>query len=87
VIIYNNRIISAKQLIFLKRISAQLMTNASILKICKSVPLEPRPQCAGEDQQFETNPQLSHSNKNVALGPRWVLDTKTDLPTDRRLLT
>jgi hypothetical protein len=54
--------------------------------------------CAGEGQhQFEmtdpssrqrwrptsTNPQLPVSNKNLVLGPRWVLDTKTDWPTDR----
>jgi hypothetical protein len=26
------------------------------------------------------------SNKNLVLGPKWVLDTKTDWPTDRRSL-
>jgi hypothetical protein len=31
-----------------------------------------------------TKPKLSDSNKNLALGPRWVLDTKIDWPTDCR---
>jgi hypothetical protein len=31
-----------------------------------------------------TNPQLSDSNKNMVVILRWVLDTKTDWPTDRR---
>jgi hypothetical protein len=31
-----------------------------------------------------TNPQLSDGNKNLVLGSRWVFDTITDWPTDRR---
>jgi hypothetical protein len=31
-----------------------------------------------------TNPQLSDSNKNLVVSPRWVLYSKTDWPTDRR---
>jgi hypothetical protein len=31
-----------------------------------------------------TKRQLFDSNKSLLLGPRWVLDTKTDWPTDRR---
>jgi hypothetical protein len=31
-----------------------------------------------------TNPQLSDSNKDLVLSPRWVLYSKTDWPTDRR---
>jgi hypothetical protein len=30
---------------------------------------------------MKINPQLSDNNKNLALGPRWGLDTKTDWPT------
>jgi hypothetical protein len=61
--------------------------------------LGPENDCAGENQQqLETtdpssrqrehrttaNPQLSDSNKNLVLGPRWVLSIKTDMLTDRR---
>jgi hypothetical protein len=53
--------------------------------------------CAGKGQQqlettdqsprqkghpTSTNLQLSESNKNLVLGPRWVLDAKTDWLTD-----
>jgi hypothetical protein len=30
------------------------------------------------------NKAATHSNRNPVLGPRWVLDTKIDWPTDRR---
>jgi hypothetical protein len=30
------------------------------------------------------NQQLSDSNKNLVVSPRWVLYSKTDWPTDRR---
>jgi hypothetical protein len=30
------------------------------------------------------NPQLSDSNKNLVVSPRWVLSYKTDWPTDHR---
>jgi hypothetical protein len=58
----------------------------------------PKNDCASDDQQqllmadpfshqrecpTSTNPQLSDSNKNLIMSPRWVLDTKTDWPTDR----
>jgi hypothetical protein len=61
--------------------------------------LGPENDCAGEGQQQlyttdpssrqrerpkSTNPQLSDSNKNVVVGPRWVLYSKIDWPTDRR---
>jgi hypothetical protein len=61
--------------------------------------LGPKNDCAGEGrQQFKTadpssrqrerttstNPQLTDSNKNVVLNPRWVLYSKIDWPTDRR---
>jgi hypothetical protein len=29
-------------------------------------------------------PQLSESNRNLVMGPRWVPNTKRDWPTDRR---
>jgi hypothetical protein len=60
--------------------------------------LGPENDCAGEGQQEllttdpasrqrgrpkSTNPQLSASNKNLAVSPRWVLYSKTDWPTDR----
>jgi hypothetical protein len=31
-----------------------------------------------------TNPQMSHSNKNLVVSPRWVLYSKIDWTTDRR---
>jgi hypothetical protein len=61
--------------------------------------LGPENDCAGEAQQqlymadpssrqterpTSTNQQLSDSNKNLVVSPRWVLYTKTDSPTDRR---
>jgi hypothetical protein len=61
--------------------------------------LGPENDCAGEHQQqlqtgdpfscqrgrpTSTNPQLSDSIKNLVVSPRWVLDTKTDWPTDCR---
>jgi hypothetical protein len=36
------------------------------------------------ERQTSTNSQLSDSNKNMVVSPRWVLYTKTDWPTDRR---
>jgi hypothetical protein len=60
--------------------------------------LVPETDFAGEDQQqlqttdpsscqrwrpTSANPQLSDSNENLVLGPRWVLDNKRDWPTDR----
>jgi hypothetical protein len=59
--------------------------------------LGPENDCAGEDQQqletadpssrqrerpTSTNPQLSDSNKDVVVSPRWVLYSKTDWTTD-----
>jgi hypothetical protein len=61
--------------------------------------LGPENDCAGEGQQqlqttesssrqregpTSTNPQLSDSNKNLVVSPKWVLYSKTDWPTDRR---
>jgi hypothetical protein len=60
--------------------------------------LGPENNYDGEDQQLSTsdvssrqrrcptstNPQLSDSNKNLVLGPRWRFDTEIDWPTDRR---
>jgi hypothetical protein len=43
---------------------------------------DPSPRQSGRPSS--TNPQLSDSNINLILGPRWVLDTKTDCLTDRR---
>jgi hypothetical protein len=55
--------------------------------------LVPKNDCAGEDQQqlymtdpffrqrerlTTTNPQLSDSNENLVVRPRWVLYSKTD---------
>jgi hypothetical protein len=37
-----------------------------------------------EGASYQQTPQLSDSNKNLVLGPRWVLHSKTDRPTDRR---
>jgi hypothetical protein len=60
--------------------------------------LVPEKYCAGEGQQqlqrtylscgqsgrlTSTNPQRSDSNKNLVLGPRWVLGIKTDWQTGR----
>jgi hypothetical protein len=36
------------------------------------------------ERPTSTNPQLSSSNKNVVVSPRWVLYSKIDWPTDRR---
>jgi hypothetical protein len=36
------------------------------------------------ERPTSTNPQLCDSNINLVVIPRWVLDTKTDWPTDRR---
>jgi hypothetical protein len=41
-------------------------------------------QWRSEGSPHQTNPQLSDSNQNLVMGPRWVPDTKTDWPTDRR---
>jgi hypothetical protein len=60
--------------------------------------LGPENDCAGESQQklqktdpffcqrerpASTNPQLSDSNKNQVVSPRWMLYSKIDWPTDR----
>jgi hypothetical protein len=34
------------------------------------------------ERPTSTNPQLSESNKNLVVSPRWVLYSKTDRPTD-----
>jgi hypothetical protein len=59
--------------------------------------LGPENDCPGEDQQLvndrlvlsserapHINKLTTDSNKNLVLGPRRGLGTKTDLPTDRR---
>jgi hypothetical protein len=38
-----------------------------------------------EGAPHKRNPRLSDSNKNLAMGPNWVPDTKIDWPTDRQL--
>jgi hypothetical protein len=44
-----------------------------------------RPVLSSErERPTSTNEQLSHSNKNLVVSPRWVLYSKTDWPTDRR---
>jgi hypothetical protein len=60
----------------------------------------PENEGAGEDQEqqqrtdpssrqrespISTNPQLSDSNTNLVVSPRWVPYSKTDWPPDRRL--
>jgi hypothetical protein len=59
--------------------------------VMSSAGLGPEIDCADEDQQqarllvrISTNPQLSDSNKNLVLGLRFGLGTKTDCLTDRR---
>jgi hypothetical protein len=37
-----------------------------------------------ESAPTSTNPQLSDSNKNLVVSPKWVLYSKIDWPTDRR---
>jgi hypothetical protein len=37
------------------------------------------------ERQTSTNHQLYDSNKNLVVRPRWVLYSKIDWPTDRRL--
>jgi hypothetical protein len=58
--------------------------------------LGPKNECAGEDQQrlyassrqrgrpISTNPELSDSNNNLVMGPRWEPHTKTDRLTERQ---
>jgi ribosomal protein L33 len=36
------------------------------------------------ERPISTNPQLSDSNKNLVVSPRWVIYSKTDWPTDCR---
>jgi hypothetical protein len=36
-----------------------------------------------EDDPMLTNPQHSHNNKSVVMGPRWAPNTEADRPTDR----
>jgi hypothetical protein len=62
--------------------------------------LGPEKDCAGKDQKHiqktdptsrqrgrptRTRPQLSDSNKNLVVSPRWVLYSKTHWPTDMTL--
>jgi hypothetical protein len=35
----------------------------------------------GLGSEINKNPKLSDSNTNLVLGPRWVIDTKTDWMT------
>jgi hypothetical protein len=64
--------------------------------------LGPKKECAGEDPQHKqkTNPssrqrerptstslQLSDSNKDLVISPRWVLYTKTDWQTEPLVVT
>jgi hypothetical protein len=42
------------------------------------------PSSRQSQRPISTKPQLSESNKNLAVSPRWVLYSKTDWPTDRR---
>jgi hypothetical protein len=66
-----------------------------------STGLKPEKDCAGKGQQHiqktdpssrqrevptSTNPQLSDSNKNWVVSPRWKLYSKTDWPADRQSL-
>jgi hypothetical protein len=43
-----------------------------------------RPFSRQRERPISTNPQLSDTKKNLVVSPRWVIDTKTDWPTDRR---
>jgi hypothetical protein len=43
-----------------------------------------RPVLSSERAPHIKNPQMSDSNKDLALRPKWVLYSKTDWPTDRR---
>jgi hypothetical protein len=43
------------------------------------------PSSPQRERPTSTNPQISDSNKDLVLSPRWVLYFKTDWPTDRRL--
>jgi hypothetical protein len=43
-----------------------------------------RPVLSSERAPPSTNPQLSGSNKNLVVSPRWVLYSNPDWPTDRR---
>jgi hypothetical protein len=67
--------------------------------VASTTGLRPENDCAGECQQqlsttdpssrqrqrpISTNPQLSVSNKNLIVSPRWVLYSKAEWPTDRR---
>jgi hypothetical protein len=67
--------------------------------VARSKGLGPKKDCAGEGQQHiqktdpssrqrerptSTNPQLSDSNKDRVVIPKWLLYSKTDWPTDRR---
>jgi hypothetical protein len=43
-----------------------------------------RPVISSErERPTSTNPQMSDSNKNLVVSPRWVLYSKLDWPTDR----
>jgi hypothetical protein len=42
------------------------------------------PVLSSETASTSTNQQLSDSNKNLVVSPRWVLYSKTDWPTNRR---
>jgi hypothetical protein len=43
------------------------------------------PSSRQRESPISTNPQLSESNKNLVVSPRWVLYSKTGWQTDRRL--
>jgi hypothetical protein len=40
--------------------------------------LEMTDQSSRQRERLTTNPQLSNSNKNLVVSPRWVLYSKTD---------
>jgi hypothetical protein len=42
------------------------------------------PPSGQRERPTSTNPQLSDSNQNLVVSPRWVLYSKTDWPTDLR---
>jgi hypothetical protein len=56
------------------------------IHFCKLYIVKDRPALSDEKVPH-TNKLTTDSNKNVVLSPKWVLDTKTDWPTDRQSLT
>jgi hypothetical protein len=56
------------------------------LRVCWTEPaVTTDPSYRHRERTTLTNSQLSDNKKNLVLGPRWVLDNKTDLRTDHRL--